>query len=291
MMPLWFLILGALLSLVTVAGNGIVVYFIVSERRLHRPTNWIVLSLALADLSVGGSSVLLKHMLEATMLSHNEHYSIMSFLYASSTSNLCLLTLDRYIFITKPLRYVPIVTTRRVLLAICSVWLAVFWFHFLCYIICIKLPPSENDRCVEIFATVDFVLIETLPMLIMAYAVGNIIHIVWKKTRETKIRLKQLGFNHSSRNAAAAPAQRERSSTVRIIGVAVLMFTICFLSELSYTVLHQITAKRHNRRFQYANNLLYLVNSAINPIAYALFKRDIKKAIKKKFCYGKGKAK
>ena len=51
--PLWFLVSGAVLSLVTVVGNGLVVYLIITRKRLHNATNWIVLSLAIADFILG----------------------------------------------------------------------------------------------------------------------------------------------------------------------------------------------------------------------------------------------
>ena len=101
--PLWFLVTGASLSLVTVVGNGLVVYLTITRKRLHNATNWIVLSLAIADFTVGAG------FLPAGTLLKADHplvqYNVMSFLAAASALNLSLLTVDRYVFITRPLRY------------------------------------------------------------------------------------------------------------------------------------------------------------------------------------------
>ena len=126
MIPLWYLVLGVGVSVLAVTGNGIVAYLIVTRPQLHNAANWVVLSLALADLFVGAGSLLTHGFHRASIITHNVYYNIISFLYALSTTNLCLLALERYLFITKPLRYVDLVRTRRVVLVIVRAWVAVF---------------------------------------------------------------------------------------------------------------------------------------------------------------------
>ena len=59
MLPLWYSVLGGLSSIIAVAGNGIVIYLIVTRHRLHTTANWFILSLAIADLFLGSSFFLL----------------------------------------------------------------------------------------------------------------------------------------------------------------------------------------------------------------------------------------
>ena len=167
MIPLWYLVLGVGVSVLAVTGNGIVAYLIVTRPQLHNAANWIVLSLAPVDFFVRAGSVLTQCLQRASIITHNVYYNILSFLFALSTTNLCLLALERYLFITKPLRYVDLVRTRRVVLVIVSAWVAVFIPHLLLYLICIKLPASEKSTCVEHFAIFDFAFFETLPMIIL----------------------------------------------------------------------------------------------------------------------------
>ena len=100
--PLWFLVPGAFLSLLTVVGNGLVAYLIISRKRLHNATNWIVFSLAIADFILGAGCLPAEILLTGKWL---ERHSVLSFMLAASALNLSLLTVDRYVFITRPLRY------------------------------------------------------------------------------------------------------------------------------------------------------------------------------------------
>ena len=49
----WYWALGGILSIITVLGNGLVIYLIVSRKRFHKTVNWSLFSLAVAYLCVG----------------------------------------------------------------------------------------------------------------------------------------------------------------------------------------------------------------------------------------------
>ena len=49
-------------------------------------------------------------------------YSIGIFLMCASVMNLCVLTLDRYLAIVKPMKYATFLTTKRVALLISAAW-------------------------------------------------------------------------------------------------------------------------------------------------------------------------
>ena len=53
----WFNIIGWLLSIATIAGNGFVIILVAKNRRLQSPANWFVLSLEVADFGVGIISI------------------------------------------------------------------------------------------------------------------------------------------------------------------------------------------------------------------------------------------
>nr|XP_058970303.1 uncharacterized protein LOC131796717 [Pocillopora verrucosa] len=56
-METWFWILGWSLSIVTIAGNGFIIFLVCRRRRLRTKTNAFVVSLAVADFCVGLSAV------------------------------------------------------------------------------------------------------------------------------------------------------------------------------------------------------------------------------------------
>ena len=52
-MDWWYNILGWILAVVAVVGNGLVIFLITTKQRLHTTANWFILSLAVADFGVG----------------------------------------------------------------------------------------------------------------------------------------------------------------------------------------------------------------------------------------------
>ncbi|EDO39552.1 predicted protein, partial [Nematostella vectensis] len=114
-------ILGVLITL----GNGLVIYLVTCRSRLRNCTgNWFILSLSIADFSVG-FLLIPSHVVCSLLLLHcSWHIQVLfyEFLLFVSVGCLCALTLDRYIAITQPLRYRLIMTRTRSLVAIATSW-------------------------------------------------------------------------------------------------------------------------------------------------------------------------
>ena len=282
MLPLWYICVGVVISVVTVAGNGLVVFLIASRPRLHGPSNWIILSLAAADLLVGAGYFLTQYLHDALSFDNNLRHSILSFLCTASTGNLSVLMLDRYIFITKPLRYAVLMNTRRAVLLVSSVWVVSFVSHAVFFLVCSVLP-SPPANCSGHFMIFDTVVFETLPMLILSFATTSFLCIVKQKSRQTSIRMGQLRFNQGSVENGERPTRHDRNSALKVVVIASTVFVVCSLFDVVYTVIYQfrgesLTSQR--RYFSYTSNLLYMVNSAINPMVYAFYKKDIRKSMR-----------
>ena len=65
-MESWFWVLSWFLSILTIIGNGIIIFLVCRKRKLHTKTNMFVVSLAVADLCVGISVVPLLFSYEIT---------------------------------------------------------------------------------------------------------------------------------------------------------------------------------------------------------------------------------
>ena len=277
--PLWFLVLGACLSLVTVVGNGLVVCLIMTRNRLHNATNWIVLSLAVADFFLGAGY------LPAAILLSNDWFlvkhSVLSFLSAVSALNLSLLTVDRYVFITRPLRYSTLVTTKRAVLLIVAVWLASFVPHLLLYFSRSSDPASSLRR----FEYFDIIVYEISPMLALPVLAGRIFVIVRRQERRMRIQMRQVRFNRQAEPGSEMSSHNRRTSTMKFICGAVAVFGFCYLCETILTVYPLIgglgPANAKIITYLHVLTLLYIVNSAINPVVYALFKSDIKRSLRR----------
>ncbi|XP_034112547.1 5-hydroxytryptamine receptor 1 [Drosophila albomicans] len=122
----------------TVVGNVLVCIAVCMVRKLRRPCNYLLVSLALSDLCVA-----LLVMPMALLYEVLERWSFGTLLCdiwvsfdvlccTASILNLCAISVDRYLAITKPLEYGVKRTPRRMMLCVGIVWLAAA---------CISLPP------------------------------------------------------------------------------------------------------------------------------------------------------
>ena len=275
---LWLVITGAFLSLITVVGNGLVVYLIVSRKRLHNATNWIVLSLAIADFSLGAGYLPARILLKGQCV---VQHSVLSFLAAASALNLSLLTVDRYVFITRPLRYSTLLTTKRAVLLIVAVWLASFVPHLLLYLTSAENDPAGSLRAFDYF---DIIVYEISPMPALLFLAGRIFVIVRRQERRMKIQMRQVRFNRQAEPGSEMSSHNRRTSTMKFICGAVAVFGFCYVFEIFITVYTLITGGHDEPMaltYRRVATLFYIVNSAINPVVYALFKSDIKRSLRR----------
>lgn len=114
----------------TVVGNSLICVSVAKFRHLRTNTNFILLSLALTDLSM----VIIMVFNAVTTVTGEWIFgewccravaSIGLTLSFISILHLCLLSMDRYIAIQKPFRYHFIVTRRRIVTILCVIWLSV----------------------------------------------------------------------------------------------------------------------------------------------------------------------
>ena len=276
-METWFTILGWTLSIVAAAGNGSIIFLVCSKRRLLTKTNAFIISLAVADLGVGASIFPSEVFYEIVKTSVNSRSSLRCNInrirwlvgYASVTS-LCCLVLDRYVAIVKPLNYLNFMSRGRVIKMIFVSWAIPVGF----VITSLFLPAPVMPKFVNIFA----MFWEIFSCCFLIFCFSSMILVVYKHDRSSAILAKQLRFNHSGLTVSS----QERSA-VTMMAIVIVVFLVCYGIYLRCS----LVALFHNLK---CNDIVYkipmlVLNSAINPWAYAFFKRDIKKEmIKKLIC-------
>ena len=116
----WFWVLGWFLSILTIIGNGFIIFLVYNKRRLRTKTNAFLVSLAVADLCVGISVFPLLFLSKITRdrscsQTLQKRMLIVFWLFQdASVVNLSSLVLKRYIAIVMPYKYVTCMTRRRV---------------------------------------------------------------------------------------------------------------------------------------------------------------------------------
>lgn len=122
----------------TVVGNILVCVAVCLVRKLRRPCNYLLVSLAVSDLCV---AILVMPMATVYKIHGTWVFGrIMCNIWVSfdvlcctaSILNLCMISVDRYYAITKPLEYGVKRTPRRMILWVILVW---------CFAASISLPP------------------------------------------------------------------------------------------------------------------------------------------------------
>lgn len=123
---------------VTIVGNILVCVAVCMVRKLRRPCNYLLVSLAVSDLCV--AVLVMPTALLYEVLGKWNFGTVFCDIWVSfdvlsctaSILNLCAISVDRYWAITKPLEYGVKRTPRRMMLCVALVWLCAA---------CISLPP------------------------------------------------------------------------------------------------------------------------------------------------------
>lgn len=137
-------ILG-LMNLLVLLGNCLVVLAVFLDSRLRTVTNLFIVSLAMADLSVGLAVLPFSASLEVLNLWLfgdiwcSIWLAVDVWMCTASILNLCAISLDRYLAITRPVSYPSIMSLKRAKILLAIVWT-------LSFLICFPPLVGWNDR-------------------------------------------------------------------------------------------------------------------------------------------------
>ena len=276
-METWFWILGWSLSILTITGNGFIIFLVCSKRQLRTKTNAFVVSLAVMDFCVGMSVVPPMFFCEMATGCNPQSYWVfhVRLLFGSlSVMNLCSLVLDRYIAVVKPLKYLTFMKRRRVIQMVSLAWGIPVVYKMIAALNRLIFKISLFFYILYWFHMLVF---ELLPCLILIFCFASMLHVVCKHDQAARAIAKQLRFNHH------VLVKTQEKSAVKIMVIVIGLFLLCYGVYIRCTFVVIFNDGKPCNDEQYKIPLLVL-NSAINPVAYAFFKRDIKKEIKRRIC-------
>ena len=280
---LWALISGWVLEILIVVGNGLVIFLITTRRNIRTTTNWFVLSLAVADFGVGAvyypsRSSCSVH--DETCVDEAEKvaYAFGSFFVYASAANLCALTLDRYLAIVHPLRYVTFMTKKRVALLVSVAWGVAASISVLMYLPLIVFLPGQRSKQLARISLVYFTIWSAFACVFLLFATVRIFLVVRRIARKNAALVAQLNFNHKPQHGVAYKAQETASA--KMIGVVVAVCLVYYLFYITRSVL-RITGVAYQEIMREIGNILLLVNSVANPVAYAFHKKEMKKEVQR----------
>ncbi|XP_020613881.1 octopamine receptor beta-1R-like [Orbicella faveolata] len=280
---MWFFILGWFFTVVAVLGNSLVMYLIITRARLHVTTNWLVLSLALADLCVGLTyfpPLFISSFSRELSIDHTGLWFKLShtFLYSSS-SNLCALTADRFLAITMPLKYTVFMTRKRLIISLASAWIVP--------LILFTLPSiftysNNNASFTFIFETFRVSVFQLIPSVLFVFVTGRLCFIARDIAQKESLLLAQIRFNFKPQeNVLTVKKQREKRASLKMIMLIILLFVLCHIggNYRCFCFVFKLCVASEN--LKNVIHVLFIMNSAVNPLVYAVLKKDMKNELKK----------
>lgn len=279
-----YLSFTSLLCITIVAGNVMTILAVWKTETLRTITNKFVINLALADLIMSYSLVLVtigRMPIECTIRS-SKLASLSSLLFNNlsilmSFFSLCLIAMDRYMFIGFPLHYHRLMTSKRANIIILSSWtVAVVYCGLLfcwnderpavdCNNVTVVMPTMYQAATIVIYFAIYF---------IMMTFYGKILLVILRQRR-------------SIRDLVASSQGNKSSSDLNFIKVmlsVVGVSTFCWMPLGTISIVNMCVHTHYGTlAARYLSTLIY-VNSAVNFFIYAAKDKKFRCAYKKLLC-------
>ncbi|KAL2082513.1 hypothetical protein ACEWY4_022331 [Coilia grayii] len=274
----------------TVVGNLLVIITVVHFKQLHTPTNYLILSLAVSDLLLGG------FVMPPSMIRSIEscwyfgewfckiHTSTDVMCCTASILNLSLISIDRYYAIGKPLQYNAKITGKAIAVMISVSWgisavvgfgmvflelnilgIEDFYYSFTCTGGCVLLQSVASS-------TVSSLLSFYIPGVIMLCIYLKIYLIAQQQVRSIHNKHMQ-----SKSSAAASKMERKATKTLAIIMGVFLSFWLPFFI---CNIIDPLTGYSIPPLWFDMVVWIGYFNSTCNPLVYALFYSWFRKAFR-----------
>uniref|UniRef100_A0A8C9XM46 5-hydroxytryptamine receptor 7 n=1 Tax=Sander lucioperca TaxID=283035 RepID=A0A8C9XM46_SANLU len=285
----WFekvLIGGVLtmLTLSTICGNLLVVISVCFVKKLRQPSNYLIVSLAVADLSVALAVMPFVSITDLIggqwifgQFFCNVFIAMDVMCCTASIMSLCVISIDRYLGITKPLTYPVRQNGCCMAKMVLSVWLLSA---------SITLPPlfgwaqNVNDGRVclisqdfgyTVYSTAVAFYIPMSVMLIMY-------HRIYRAAKLSAAKHTITGFpREGEKNQSIFKREQKAAAT---LGIVVGAFTFCWLPFFLVSTARPFVCGVECScvPLWLERTLLWLgyANSLINPFIYAFFNRDLR---------------
>nr|APY20515.1 long wavelength sensitive opsin [Oreina cacaliae] len=300
MNPLWHGILGfmiGVLGIISIAGNGMVVYIFSSTKTLRTPSNLLVVNLAFSDflmMATMSPPMVINCYYETWVLGpfFCELYGMFGSLFGcASIWTMVFIALDRYNVIVKGLSAHPL-TKKTALLRILLIWaMSVGWtiapiFGWNRYV-----PEGNMTACGTDYLSRDAVsrsyivvygfFVYFLPLLLIIYSYFFIVQAVAAHEKSMRDQAKKMNVA-SLRSSEAS----QTSAECKLAKIALMTITLWFMAWTPYLVTNFTGIFGNSKISPLATiwcSLFAKANAVYNPIVYGISHPKYRQALEKKF--------
>ncbi|KAI4900235.1 hypothetical protein NFI96_026025 [Prochilodus magdalenae] len=273
--------------LLTVCGNLLIIISVCHFKRLHTPTNMLILSLAVSDFLVGllVIPVTLIWAIESCWVFTRGFcmgYLLTSYcLTSTSIYNVALIAVDRYFALSNPFLYTNTVSVRTM----CTV-VVCDWCVLVCYnlaLLYFNLPFTSLVMCPgdcyflldEVWSLVDLLVTFVCPcsVIMVLYALVFVI------VRKHAVAIRDLNV-HTRTQAPSnlSDSMKSERKAAKVLGVLVSVFLAFLFPYFIFTMLVNV---RESEVGSYQKVfMLMCLNSTVNPVIYALFYPWFRKCVR-----------
>lgn len=286
----------------SVICNTVLIFTIVSVKKLHSVTHVFIINLAVSDLiTVLGT---IPFDVELMLKGYFPHGKIAcgimqtTFLISlpSSVLNLTLLTAERYISVVYPFYSVTFLSKQRVIFALLTTW---------CYTFIVALFPTfYNPSAIRVYYGFCYLtypyfydifqLIANflLPILFICYANIALFLISRKhaqRIRRFSTRLGSFVGNTDEKKTMVKSRRKSFSNfganikAAKRIALLVGVFLFCWLSYIILVTTNILCDVCHPRELTWMGNVVNYSASAINPLLYGLLNKAVREEVVRTF--------
>ena len=270
-------ILYSISGVMSLGGNGVVLWAIYKTPSLHTYSNYYIASLALADFVVGLIVNPLWAAKSALNIWENQHPLTIATEFMSvqtvltTTWNLAIISIDRYFAVTSVYRYLRVMTTWKCLAAILFVWC------FSILLASVRLLITDIFDLPKLWISVA-ILGVTVPLSVITYCYYYIFKVATRQVKQIAVET-----SLPSDNSKLVEVKKNKKAAWTI-GIVIGIFLVLYLPSMTISGIQLITTddclKIKIIRAWFWGGFFAYSSSCCNPWVYAARSREFRPAFR-----------